>query len=159
MELYLMSENAFLSRTHPLDVPSTDEIVYTQSQADTLNNLLAAVAPELSNKDKILSATPVWPLACNAFSAVFCMGCSALFHLMYVRSRKTESILSRLDYGGISVLIYGSTIPIIYYCFPCENTKGKLLNVLTSFSCTDCPPCGAWCDVHDLFRRYSHAEV
>jgi predicted membrane channel-forming protein YqfA (hemolysin III family) len=53
------------------------------------------------------------------------MGCSALFHLMYVRSESTQNVLSRLDYGGIAVLIYGSCIPIIYYCFGCSDTKSK----------------------------------
>ena len=53
------------------------------------------------------------------FAAVFCLGCSALFHLVYVKSPKFQSIFSRLDYGGISMLILGSVIPIIYYSFAC----------------------------------------
>ena len=90
-----------------------------------MNQLRQRVAPSLEDRDSVLSATPVWPLACHTFAAVFCMGCSALFHLMYVRSEQTSNILSRLDYGGIAVLIFGSTVPIIYYCFPCASTQSK----------------------------------
>ena len=47
------------------------------------------------------------------------MGCSALYHLCYVKDEKYQANLSRLDYGGISVLIFGSAFPILYYSMAC----------------------------------------
>jgi adiponectin receptor len=87
-----------------------------------MNELYRNVAPSLLDTKSVLSAISVWPLACNTFAAVFCMGCSAVFHLMYVRSENTQKMLSRLDYGGISVLIFGTTIPVIIYAFPCQQS-------------------------------------
>jgi len=48
------------------------------------------------------------------------MGCSAIFHLVQIHSRKIYDIFSRLDYGGISVLIMGSCYPPIFYIFACQ---------------------------------------
>ena len=52
---------------------------------------------------------------------MFCLGCSAAFHLYYVKSPKFSDFMSRLDYGGISVLIFGSAMPIMVYSFACEG--------------------------------------
>ena len=56
----------------------------------------------------------------NLASAAFCLGCSAAFHLFYVKSPMFLNVLARLDYGGISVLIFGSALPIMYYSFACD---------------------------------------
>lgn len=53
-------------------------------------------------------------------SMCFCLACSASFHLLMVKSPAWNSILSRLDYGGISIAILGGNIPIIYYSFACQ---------------------------------------
>ena len=71
----------------------------------------------------VLNETSVWPLIAHIFGACFCMGCSALFHLVHSKSSATSSVFARLDYGGISILIYGSTFPICFYGFACENVK------------------------------------
>ena len=51
------------------------------------------------------------------------MGCSALYHLFWVKNEKTASSLSRLDYGGISILIFGSTVPVTSYGMTCEPVQ------------------------------------
>ena len=53
------------------------------------------------------------------------MGCSALYHLMYVKSESVGTWLSRLDYGGISILIFGSAFPVLYYSMACEQVFRK----------------------------------
>lgn len=102
---------------------SLDRQVLTDPQAKELNKLI----PSLAEAGEILSMTPIWPLAVHAFAAVFCMGCSATYHLMYVRNIATAKILIRLDYGGITVLIFGTCVPVIIYCFTCSQTHGKLI--------------------------------
>jgi adiponectin receptor len=80
------------------------------------------------------------PLLVNLASAAFCLGCSAIFHLYFVRSAKIADVLSRLDYGGISVLIFGSAVPVISYGFSCEaeNTQRWLWLAAQGILCGTC---------------------
>ncbi len=61
-----------------------------------------------------------WPLFVFLSSAIVCLGSSALFHWFSAHSSKTNEILARLDYAGISILIAGSCYPPYYYFFYCE---------------------------------------
>ena len=82
-------------------------------------------APEFLDADQILNEVPIWPLIINIFSACFCMGCSAIFHLLGAKNQNFQSTLSRLDYGGISILIFGSSFPIVYYSMACAQILSK----------------------------------
>jgi hypothetical protein len=53
---------------------------------EDLNAKLQLVSSGLQSADVILSFIPIWPLLVNIFSAMFCLGCSAAFHLYYVKS-------------------------------------------------------------------------
>lgn len=64
---------------------------------------------------------PKWPLIVHLLSACFCLGSSAIFHLFHIHSHKTCEVLSRLDYGGISVLVMGSSYPLIFYTYSCQQ--------------------------------------
>ena len=86
-----------------------------------LNKLESQVAPNFLDADEILNYTPIYPLVINIFSACFCMGCSATFHLMFVKNLYCQQTLARLDYGGISVLIFGSAYPILTYGLACNE--------------------------------------
>lgn len=61
-----------------------------------------------------------WPLFIFLTSAIICLGSSAIFHWFSAHSAKTNDILARLDYAGISILIAGSCYPPYYYFFYCE---------------------------------------
>jgi len=66
-----------------------------------------------------------WPIIVFLLSAVFCLMCSAIFHLFYCLSHRANQILLRLDYAGVSILITGSCFPpFIYgfYCMPMWST-------------------------------------
>ena len=47
------------------------------------------------------------------------MGCSAYYHLTQIVSPRWWELMRRLDYGGIAVLIMGSSYPPIVYMFSC----------------------------------------
>lgn len=64
-----------------------------------------------------------WPLIVNLFSAMFCLGASAMYHLFYVRSEDTGTFMARLDYGGIAILIFGTTCTVIQYSFSCDEVR------------------------------------
>lgn len=70
------------------------------------------------------------PLFIHMVSAIICLGCSTFFHLYKDHSEKYSRLLSRLDYGGISILIAGSNTPPIIYSFYCEPTYGKLTRLI-----------------------------
>ena len=61
-----------------------------------------------------------WPLFIFLISAILCLSFSATFHLIGCVSKNYHKILSRFDYGGISLLVTGSCFPPYYYFFYCE---------------------------------------
>jgi adiponectin receptor len=62
-----------------------------------------------------------WPVFVFLTSAIICLGCSAIFHWFSAHSEKTNDILARLDYAGISILVAGSCYPPYYFFFYCEQ--------------------------------------
>ena len=62
-----------------------------------------------------------WPLFVMLLGAVACLSGSTIFHLFSVHSEKYFQLLSRLDYGGISLLILGSCYPPYYYYLFCKD--------------------------------------
>ena len=53
-------------------------------------------------------------------SAMFCLLGSTIFHLYLCLSLKVKTILLRLDYAGICILIFGSCFPPSFYGFYCQ---------------------------------------
>jgi len=54
-------------------------------------------------------------------SAVFCLLCSAFFHMASSHSKQVAARCHALDYSGIIALILGSFYPCVYYGFYCEQ--------------------------------------
>ena len=69
------------------------------------------------------------PLFVHMTGAIICLLFSSMFHLFSAYSPKAQKFMSRLDYGGISFLIAGSTFPPIIYGFAC-NIVPKIAYVL-----------------------------
>ena len=68
-----------------------------------------------------------WPLVLYCVTAAMCLGASALYHCFgCAMSRQIYDVFARLDYAGITVLIYGSCFGIIYYSFDCSPTSQLL---------------------------------
>lgn len=63
------------------------------------------------------------PMMVFVFTAFFCLGCSATFHLFNAYSMTINRFMSRLDYAGISLLIAGSSYPLNYYFFYCQESR------------------------------------
>jgi len=75
--------------------------------------------PPVSDINSFLNYVSRWPLFAHMASACICLGLSAIYHLFFVYSQNASDIFSRLDYGGIAILILGSTMPPINYLFAC----------------------------------------
>ncbi|CAF1126180.1 unnamed protein product [Rotaria magnacalcarata] len=61
-------------------------------------------------------------------SAILCLTFSTLLHVFINYSPRVMVIVSKLDYMGISILIFGSMIPVIHYLFYC-NLKLKTIYI------------------------------
>lgn len=77
-----------------------------------------------TDPSEILNDVARWPLVVHLLSAMFCLGSSAIYHLCHVKSKTVGKYLTRLDYGGICILIMGSPYPALYYAFACEPVHG-----------------------------------
>lgn len=93
--------------------------VNPSAEIDSL--ILAAGFKEKVNPDKVLNYIPRWPLVVHHFCAVFCLGASAAYHFLWIKSEPVAKFLAQLDYGGICLLIMGSTYPLTFYVFACEK--------------------------------------
>jgi len=87
-----------------------------------------------------MSYVSIWPLVINILAAFFCLGCSATYHLLCVKSQKLNTILARLDYGGICALIAGTSYSLVNISFACDEVNFPrliftLLMVIASTAC------------------------
>lgn len=76
--------------------------------------------PEAGHHAHDSSAPARWPIAVFVASAMVCLAGSATFHLLHVVSRDLLDWLQSIDYGGIAILIAGSTVPIVEYGWACS---------------------------------------
>jgi adiponectin receptor len=61
-----------------------------------------------------------WPLFIMLSAAIVCFGFSTGFHWFSIYSKNLYSVLSRLDYAGITFLIPGSCYPPYFYFYYCD---------------------------------------
>lgn len=73
----------------------------------------------LSNANPSLET---WPFLLYIATVVFCFSASSVFHLFSPLNKKIHTLLNRLDFGGIAVLIWGSSISVHYYILHCHQT-------------------------------------
>jgi len=67
--------------------------------------------------------------------AILCLLFSSIFHLFSNYGETTQTFLSRLDYGGIAILIAGSTFPPVIYGFACSYLAKIVYIVVTCVIC------------------------
>lgn len=91
---------------------------------------ISAIKP-IDDIESYLNYVSKWPLFVHMISASLCLGFSAIFHLFFVYSEYASSFLAKLDYAGITILIFGSTVPSIEYVYACNQVSSK--NILKFF--------------------------
>lgn len=75
------------------------------------------------------------PLFVHMFGAILCLAFSAGMHLFDAYSEKLQTFLTRLDYGGIALLIAGSTFPPVVYGFACNPIPKYIYITIISLAC------------------------
>jgi adiponectin receptor len=69
-----------------------------------------------SKEEGLIREASRWPMLFYLVTALLCMLFSSLFHLFGCHhNRLIQQIFGRLDYCGITLLIFGSFVPVIYY--------------------------------------------
>jgi len=94
----------------------------------TIENLLFRFDPQSTS-------TPVWPVLVFCFGGVMCLGCSAVYHWWLGYCRHYHDTLCRVDLAGISFMIWGSCVPLIYYVFYEDDFWRNLYLVVTTVLC------------------------
>eukprot|EP00347_Sterkiella_histriomuscorum_P022857 403336892 len=124
--------NFTISRLNYLQSTMKDfQIRMENFHEDTINRIdklqwlefLSVIKP-IDDIETYLNYVSKWPLFVHMISASLCLGFSAIFHLFYVYSEDMNSFLAKLDYAGITILIFGSTVPSIEYVFACNQVAG-----------------------------------
>lgn len=75
--------------------------------------------------DEFLNYASKWPLFAHMITAALCLGFSATYHLFFVYSPRVYLLLAKLDYAGILLLMFGSTMPGVNYIFACPDVSCK----------------------------------
>ena len=68
--------------------------------------------------------------------AILCLSFSTTFHLFDIANAKLHGFLSRLDYGGISLLIMGSAFPPLIYGYGCNPIRSFACLIFIGVNCT-----------------------
>ena len=127
-EIIKIKNGIFLIKEKILNLIKLDSSV---SEKLTLN-LDSEFNTNLKNRKSIELAR--WPLFIIIHSAILLFIFSASFHSIGTINERYHDILSRFDYGGISLLISGSCYPPYYYFFYYSKTfKYIYLSEITVF--------------------------
>lgn len=76
---------------------------------------------QIENNKKNSQNVKRWPLFIMLSASIVCFGFSTSFHWFSIYNQRIYSILSRLDYAGITFLIPGSCYPPYFYFYYCEK--------------------------------------
>lgn len=77
----------------------------------------------------------IWPILMYTATAIICMGASSIFHWFNPKNPTVYKVLNRIDYGSITILIWGSSVSVLFYSFYCNLFWFYFYAVLLSISC------------------------
>jgi adiponectin receptor len=73
-----------------------------------------------------------FPICCFKICAALMLAFSAVFHLLYPYDQRTKSILNKMDYVGIVIMVVGSTMPVVRVLFICQPVFQLMYMSLTT---------------------------
>ncbi|CAD6440153.1 17e83670-714d-4352-be45-86355690f663 [Sclerotinia trifoliorum] len=83
------------------------------------------------------------------FGVAICFLLSATFHILANHSPRINALGNQLDYLGVVILMWGSTIPTVYYGFYCDESIQKTYWSMISILASAC----AITTLHPKFRN------
>ncbi|KAH8650259.1 hemolysin-III related-domain-containing protein [Tricladium varicosporioides] len=100
--------------------------------------LSICVYVEIHNRHTAIQVGDVLVFAVFFLGVVLCFSFSGIFHIMSNHSEQVAAFWNRLDYLGIVVLMWGSTVPSIYYGFYCDPNLQRLYWAVVSVLAVAC---------------------
>ena len=110
------------------------EIIDKNNNTSYENIQISDIFKEIDNRVHQVSPIPIYIFL---FSAMTWFFWSTLYHMFIDCSSKASLVFSRVDFGGISLLICGSMIAPIYYTLIWDQTS-SLRNFYIGFSVFSC---------------------
>ena len=78
------------------------------------------------NRHATIQIGDIFGFAAFFFGLTLCLSLSASFHIISNHSEEVAAYWNQLDYLGIVILIWTSTIPSVYYGFSCNPTLQRV---------------------------------
>jgi adiponectin receptor len=100
--------------------------------------LSICVYVEIRNHHIAIQVGDVLVFAAFFLGVVLCFSFSGLFHILSNHSEEVAAFWNRLDYLGIVILMWGSTVPSIYYGFYCDPNLQRLYWAVVSVLAVAC---------------------
>lgn len=102
--------------------PSSPDSSNLHKSIEAADILLSDLSTLSTLQKAATHSVPRWPIIVFLCCAIWCLGGSAIYHQYYCTNFIVSNVLQTIDYCGICILISGSYVPIIYYCFYCHPT-------------------------------------
>jgi adiponectin receptor len=96
------------------------------------------VCVEIRNHYAVIQVGDVLVFAAFFLGVVLCFSFSGFFHILSNHSEEVAAFWNRLDYLGIVILMWGSTVPSIYYGFYCDPNLRRLYWAVVSVLAVAC---------------------
>lgn len=89
---------------------------------------------------RYLVATTTDVVVCSTyfFGVALCFALSTIFHTFMSHSQVLYLLGMKLDFQGVLVLMWGATVPLIYYSFPCDGRLRVFYLVLFTVLASAC---------------------
>ena len=102
-----------------------------EQQVTALHNQLSETPEDIVMPDE---PAPRWPMYVFLAGAIVCLLFSSTCHTLACVGKRVSSIVWRIDYVGIAVLIVASFYPVVYYSFYCvPSLRTFYLTVMSAF--------------------------
>jgi adiponectin receptor len=106
--------------------------------AALLATLSVCVYVEIRSHHIAIQVGDVLVFAAFFLGVVLCFSFSGLFHILSNHSKEVAAFWNQLDYLGIVILMWGSTVPSIYYGFYCDPNLQRLYWAVVSVFAVAC---------------------
>lgn len=83
--------------------------------------LTALVLTEIPARYHAATAADVAVCSTYFLGVALCFALSTAFHTLMAHSEAVYLLNMKLDFQGVLVLMWGATIPLVYYSFPCDS--------------------------------------
>jgi len=108
-----------------------DAVGLLEQQVHALHTQLESTPEDIEMPDE---PAPRWPMYVFLAGACVCLSFSSVCHTLACVGARVSSIVWRIDYVGIAVLIVASFYPVVYYSFYCvPGLRTFYLSVMSAF--------------------------